>query len=248
MTVEIPSKLTPDMIHEALFEIRFDHGDLPEVAQSKVLVAMLRPTWEINRLPAAEIPEQIRQADPALRLVPTLEFGPPGGAEVIRIGPSVLSHHIVGRYIGWNSFMPKLLETIDLLRAAIPSMRPTRLGLRYINAPTADVHGVNSIWDLNIAFEIAGHRPSSDAQFIYRIIESDDIEGTVRVLSPSFIVGGPVPNATALLDIDMFTPNDSTASLSADEIAGWLERAHDAEKRAFFSLLKEPTVAALREQ
>jgi uncharacterized protein (TIGR04255 family) len=245
MTVNLPSKLTPDMIQEALFEARFEHSELIELVIGKLATEFQKPGWSAVRLPVGEIPDVIREGDAALRILPTIELRSEDGAEIIRIGPHVVSHHIVGGYVGWDNFQPRLLATVAAMQACVPSISPVRLGLRYLNAPTPK-HGIASIWDLNLGIEAAGSTPASDVQLVYRVIEGTDLEGLVRVVTSSFIEEASVSDAVAVIDIDMFTP-DSTASVSMNSVGKWLEKAHDAEKRIFFGLLKDQTVAVLRE-
>lgn len=245
MTVNLPFKLSPDMIHEALFEARFEHSELVELVIGKLAAQFQKPGWSAIGLPVGEIPHQIREGDAALRMLPTIELRSADGAEIIRIGAHVVSHHIVGDYIGWNKFQPKLLDTAGLMQTCIPSITPVRLGLRYINTPSA-THGIGSVWDLNFGIEAAGSTPASDFQLVYRVIEEADLEGLVRIMTSNFVETASVPEAAAVIDIDMFTP-DSTASVSMNLVGNWLEKAHEAEKRIFFGLLKDQTVAVLRE-
>ncbi len=233
------------MIHEALFEVRFEHAELVQLIVGRLASKFQAEGWTAVRLPVAEIPDQIREADTALRILATVELCSGDRSEIIRIGPHVVSHHIVGGYIGWDRFLPKLLQTVASVQEAVSSVAPVRLGLRYINAPTA-AHNVHSAWDLNLKVEVAGSEPSSDMQLVYRVVEGGDLEGLVRIVTPSFVEGIVIPGAVAVIDIDMFTP-DSTAHVSMASVGTWLEKAHAAEKRTFFGLLREQTVTALRE-
>jgi len=245
--VELPNRLSPDMISEALFEMRFEHTDLSEMVTGRLSTRLEAQGWKVSRLPAADLPEQVRLTTPAMRFLPILEMRSAEGQEIIRVGPHVLSHHVVGDYMGWSVFQPKLLCSVNMALSASQSIRPVRLGLRYMNAPTTIAHGIRSVHDLNLSITVAGSAPASDLQLIYRIVEDETLEGLVRIVTSSFIEASPVPEAVAVVDIDMFTP-DSTAHFEADNIASWLEKAHDVEKRTFFGLLTPQTIATLKEQ
>lgn len=243
---KLPTKITPDSIREALFEMRFEHAILPEIAVGKLAG---RSEWESfvpNRLPFAEMPEQLRLADPAFRYVPTLELRSPDGVEIVRVGPYVISHHVVGSYIGWDSFRPKLLSTAGAVLRVLQSSRFTRFGLRYVNALTRSDHFVATIHDLNLNVTVAGHWPSESMQLAY-VIEEGDLAGVVRIVTPHFVDGEVPAGTAALVDIDVATII-SLPSPSVEEIDGWLDRAHDLEKREFFNLLSAETLMRLTEK
>jgi hypothetical protein len=70
----IPAKLKHDAIVEALLEVRFDM-----TTASEILFGRLAdwPSWkdfEQGRMPAYELPDFLRQADPNLRYQPLFEL------------------------------------------------------------------------------------------------------------------------------------------------------------------------------
>src|SRR5687767_4391703 len=117
---QLPSKITPDAIREALFELRFEHSELSEVIIGKIAGNRRWTNFTKIRLPTAEVPEQLRAIDPNLRFLPSIELRGPGGNEVVRVGANAVSHHIVGAYIGWDSFLPKLSDTVADIFEEVP--------------------------------------------------------------------------------------------------------------------------------
>jgi uncharacterized protein (TIGR04255 family) len=242
----LPAKITPDAIREALLEIRFEHGDLPEVALGQLGGHADWSPLPKSRLPGAEIPDQLRSLDPNLRYIPSVEVRL-SETEVVRVGYNALSHHNVGSYLGWNSFQPRLAKTAAVLFNAVPTAKITRLGLRYINVLLREDHHIASLYDLDVRVEVAGRPPSSRLQLVYEIDIAPDLRGLVRVITPNFVADASVsPAAVAVIDIDIYTPT-APGNRSVEEVTAWLERAHDAEKNAFFSLLKDETVNRLQE-
>jgi uncharacterized protein (TIGR04255 family) len=239
----LPAKITPDAIREALVELRFDHEELPDVIIGKLASGPNWKTAEKTTLPTAEIPEQVRALDPNLRYFPSLELRT-GEAEVVRIGRNVLSHHNVGDYFGWLRLQPRLERTVQSLFDLVQGVTVTRVGLRYINALTEKDHSLCSIYDLNLVVEVKKVRPSSELQLVYLLADDPSYRGLVRVLSPEFLAGAVPPGTVAVIDVDIFTEAPLS---SAAGVVDWLEKAHRAEKSAFFSLLTEETIANLEE-
>jgi uncharacterized protein (TIGR04255 family) len=240
----LPTKISPDAIQEALLEVRFEHSEVPVIALGKLASA---PIW-LNAaqvpLPGASIPEQIRSLDPNMRFLPAaeLKISP---SEIVRLGFNVLSHHNVGKYLGWNDLRPRFLESLSALFGALPSTKAVRLGLRYINVLRRADHLLDSIYDLNLELRIAGSAPPANLQFVYQpFMEGEDTEGTVRVVTPNFVEGDIGPSAVALIDIDIYSRGTQTFG-SVDEVAEWVDRAHASEKKAFFSLLRADTILRL---
>lgn len=238
----LPSKITPDAISEALLEIRFDHAVLPEVALGKLAGSDAWGPMEMARMPG-EVPEQLKAIEPNLRYAPSIELRSSDAGEVVRVGSNSISHHIVGNYIGWNAFQPKLMNTAQTLFTKVPGAKVTRLGLRYINALTPEQHHISSVYDLAIGLEVGGDRPPEKVQLAFED-QTDDLAILVRIVSALYVDGAPAATA-AIVDIDVFSLIAAEQS-SVHFIEQWLERAHDAEKRAFFRLLKGETLSRLK--
>lgn len=242
----LPAKITPDAIQEALFEVRFEHSEVPMVALGKLAGAELWAHIPQSSLPGAAIPEPLRALDPNMRYLPTVEFRLEP-TEIVRIGSNVLSYHNVGGYLGWGGFRPRLVAGLEALFRAVPNLKITRLGFRYINVLLQREHHLNSIYDLDLKIEVGGRRPPENLQLVYQPdLGEPDLSGTVRVFTPNFVAEGTPAGAVALIDVDIYS--DAPEQMGAvAQVEAWLERAHLAEKTAFFSLLKAETVKQLQE-
>lgn len=70
----VPKKLKNDSIVDAICELRFDCKELREAPELVVGFLASNSAWrgfERQKLPAADIPEQIRTTDPNLQNQPT---------------------------------------------------------------------------------------------------------------------------------------------------------------------------------
>jgi len=243
---ELPNRLTRDAILEALLEVRFETRQVGEVLVGRLASSALFEGYNVSRLPIASIPVEARDADENLRYQPTLQLASPSPGELVKIGPHVVSLHVVAPYPGWDKLSERLKLMIETLFSAVNDINISRLGLRYINAITPD-HGIDRISDLRFSVELAGEKTSSEMVFSHRFKVDDTIQGTISLATPSFVSGPNMPTeCAAFVDIDIFTPR-ALGRVEPDAVLGWVERAHDAEKRAFFGLFSEAQIENLKE-
>lgn len=243
--IENVLKLHPDTIQEAILEVRFNHNELSELVVG--LLAGSEP-WQSflkSRMPVSEIPIEIRENDPNLRHLPTVEFRNPEGTELYRFGSRTISCHTINGYIGWENFLPKLLAMANVIFEKIPAVKIERVGLRYINFPSKADHDIGGVDDLNLKIEVAGKPSGNEISLAYPLQETDEIDGLVRIMSPKFLANAESFKGSAVIDIDVFTKTAHTPQ-NLNEIEDWLNRAHDSEKAAFFNLLTPETIEKLR--
>lgn len=243
----IPKKLTNDAIVEAVFELRFKTTTQPEFLIVRFADYDPWKSFSQARLPAYGIPENIRQTDPNFTFQPTFEFTEPNKHRAIRVGPSVLSYHLRKPYVGWAEFKQELRRTADKLFDSAEGLILSRLGLRYVNALSRKLHGIDSIADLDLSLEVAGAPLSSKVNVNFIAPGSDHFEVVVRISSPEFVFPQMPDEASALVDIDVSTKG-SVETTNVDAVVAWLERAHTAEKQEFFSLLTDDAIVRLEER
>lgn len=242
----LPTKLSHDAIVEALIEVRFNTSLEPEVFLGKVLSLPEIGTYRRQRLPAANIPNPIRQSDNTLRFQPTFEFISHDTQKIIRLGPQVFSLHMVNGYPGWASFDAQIKEVISKVFLSTDDYTLARLGLRYINFFDEKKHQVKVIGDLSLDIKIGENRITDNVNIHYSKI-IDDLIVQVKVATKDFISPPPSANASIFCDIDVSTEYHSRI-FSTDFIFDWMERAHNEEKKEFFSLLRPEIIERLRER
>ena len=141
----LPKKLKQDDIVEALLEIRFEHQIVAEVVVGKLAAADAWSGYQALRLPVAELPVGVREADPNLRYQPIMQLQRPTPGEIIKVGPRVLSMHVLSPYPGWDVFQDRLSTMVAQLFQAVPTPYISRLGLKYVNA-MMPAHGFREFW------------------------------------------------------------------------------------------------------
>jgi uncharacterized protein (TIGR04255 family) len=242
----LPRRIEPDAIIEALFEVRFD----AESTLVEVLVARLSeiPEWKgfaQRRLPAYEMPPAFRDSDPNLRFIPVFELAGAEPKRAVRVGAHVLSYHCPAPYLGWDVFRDELNVAVGGLFDKTEGLKINRIGMRYINAFTPALHGLNNISDLALRIDVSGDQLRSSVALTF----ATDVDADTRcqtVLATREYVQGTVPiDAIAVLDLDVFT-NPSFKAETRDAVSQWMEIAHSAHREAFFYVLQADTIQRLR--
>jgi uncharacterized protein (TIGR04255 family) len=246
---DLPNKLKHDAIVEAVFDIRFEPESslVPEIFFGRLADTSEWKGFTQRRLPSADIPAVMRRADPNLRYQPALELVDLENKKVVQMGPYSLVLVRRAPYPGWTeSFGAEVGRTIDRLFEVAPGIPVVRLGLRYVNALRSDIHGIAGIESLNLTVLVDEASLTRRLNLNYHVSVSDDSTCTVRVATTDFASGGIPENTTAIIDVDVYT-TDNYRTSDATAVKDWTERAHIAEKKNFFRLLKRETINALRE-
>ena len=244
MTNDLPALLKQDTIVESYLEIRFEHNQVGEIVLGRLAAVSDWNGYQSQRLPFSDLPQSIRDSDINLRFEPILQLQDPRGQEVVKIGPRVLSLHRLGGYPGWSKFFDRQKGMISGLWATVPGLEIARIGLRYINALLPS-HGFNSFWDMNLKVEVDGDRPAETMAANYRFPAGVNCMVQVGVAHPTYVNGPLIPGSVALVDIDVFTPQQ-VGSTTEQIVLQWVEDAHKAEKQAFFKLWPEDKLNAQR--
>jgi uncharacterized protein (TIGR04255 family) len=121
-----------------------------------------------------------------------------------------------------------------------------RLGFRYLNALTPNLHHIRSIADLDLKLEIASEALSSNVNVNFTTSIGNDSSCTVRIATKEFIQAIP-QDTSVFVDVDVFT-HDGFKSSDRSAVNAWLDFAHTQEKREFFHLFKQDTIEKLKDE
>jgi len=248
MQAALPAKLKDDAIVEALVEIQFDSDDIGEIVIGRLSDSELWNGYSAQRLSASNIPENIRDNDPALRFQPIIERRSQDSKSNVRIGSHVLSYHVYAPYPGWPEFKSRLESIIETLFNLTNNLRVTRLGLRYINYLDMEKHHIGSLKDLTLNIQRKEDSIVSGFNLAYIDVPSTQHHVLTRIATPDFIdVNSRPKDIVGAVDIDVFTTKDFVSD-NALAVKQWLTKAHDIEKDAFFCLFEQKTLDQLIEE
>ena len=237
------TKLNPDGLAEAIFDLRFDHSDSPELVVAKIATMKDVAGWRVERLPSADIPAPLRRSDPNLAFQTLLQVTSPEGY-MIRIGENIVSYHVLAPYPGWEKFRIPLIYTVNHICDVIAGAKINRLGIRYLNILSDEEHKISGMPSTNVAMTISGKQINDKLNINYRR-DTEDHSILVRLATPEF-VQGPKSNFNLMIDLDVFTPENFSA-FESNAVMDWAEKGHRYLKDEFFSLIRSDILANLVE-
>jgi len=238
-------KLRDDPIVEAILGLRFATPELQEVVVGRLSDIDLWRGLQKTRLPAASIPEPLRAVNPALQFSPTIEIRGAAGIGAVRIGGDVLNLHFMRPYAGWEKVFPCMGDVVNAMFKAVPTLKLSRLGLRYVNVFTTSRHDVKSAHDLAVTLRIGDTPIVGPINVSFSTESGHQHLSQTRIVSRPFLQGQLEADAAAAADIDVFTPNQFSCD-SAPNAISWIDQAHTLEKAAFRRLLPDPLYDKLR--
>lgn len=243
----VPRKLKNDAIVEAVFEIRFSSSTIPEILFGRI--SEFHPWRGLKQasLPLSQFPIQLRQSDPNLKYQPIFALLDDQQNRAVRVGANAISYSRGVPYTGWEAFKPELEELVEGIFTKADSLVVERLGLRYLNALRHDLHGIDSLADLDFSLLVEEDRITDSANVNFTSEPNSDTASTIRIATTDFVAGQVPPGTSVYLDVDVFTNEAGFETNDRGFVTDWIERAHTKEKDQFFRLLKPSTIEALRE-
>ena len=240
---KIPVKLGKDTIVEAVFEIRFNSStESAADILPGLLFQQLRDSFpKLLRLPSADIPLHIRQADQNLHYVPQYKLL--GSDYNLSIGERVFSISCPRPYTGWReNFKDFILKIMGDLKGMDVVDNIERFSIKYINLiPISDEHDL-SVFELRL---VAGdYDLSKNLTHVRTEILEDGFINVVQIASGVSIESDHAEkHSGALLDID--TIKIDTFSDFWSELPELVEQAHTVEKKIFTEILTDETMKSL---
>ncbi len=241
----LPKKLNKEPLVDAVFEIRFSSSiPVSSVLPGFLFARINDGDKKIERLPAADIPLQMREFNPNLRFQPLLRLN--WGRFLILIGDESLAIACVIPYPGWQDFKPKIIEVINILRDSRIIETVSRFSLKYVDI----IEGKNlyeQIQRVNVNLNIGNHILSSEHFNIRVEIPHDDYLHIVQIAAPSSVTlfDGQTRDGV-LVAVDSISEQLTIDLTSfAEALADNLEAIHTSNKTMFFECLRPETITYL---
>lgn len=233
----LPLSVEACPIIDALIELRFVAEVNPN-AVFGLIYGVLLPAYSgtIQNLPILQLPEAVRNSDPALKYKPLYRIL--NKDVIIQIGPDVLSISSPLPYIGWERFKSHVVNIIRLISGANIIKQVIRLGHRYIN-----FFDVDMLPNITMSFQMTEGYSIQNLQITTQVKDSS-FENTIQ-FSNSSVMNINMPNERkgSIIDIDTFRDYPDNSFLN--NVDKEIEDAHQSEKTLFFSLLKNDFVETL---
>ncbi len=225
--MELPLKISPCPIIDALVEVRFTSNKHPNSIFGLVYNDLLAEDYpKVENLPISQLPDNVRKGDPNLKHKPFYKIS--NENFIIQFGPEVFAIASHPEYVGWKSFSSEINRVMDILKSSSVVNQILRLGIRYINFFEEDVFENAKI---NISL---GNIQSKPTNALFRTeISHKNFKSTLQAANNATTNG----KVGSIIDIDTFT-NSGLKNFFEDK-EEIISEAHLEEKGLFFSLLKE---------
>lgn len=244
MTDQLPKKLKNEPLIDAIFELRFSSSDSASNILPGFLFGALEGDKKIERLPAAEMPKQLRDSDPNLQFAPQVRLL--WTDYVISIGDHNLSIGCKYPYPGWDAFKKAILGIINVVKGIPFIQTVNRFSMKYIDIiPSKGLQEQISL--INTSIVIGGHVLEKE-HFALRIdIPENETIHIVNITSSAVakLQDGSTRNGI-IVDID------TIADAKNQEFEQWigelpekLDIIHLANKKMFFKCLNPETIDSL---
>lgn len=238
---KVPNTLEREPLVDALCEVRMEGSSALADILPGILFHKLDPKPSITRLPAADIPRPMREADPALHFVPTQRLD--WGKYVIAVGDRNVIVSCKLPYPKWPNFKQKILEIIGLISEVGVAGKVERFSVKYVNlieAPTL----AQQIAKIDLAIRIGALEVTDD----HIDMKVHHVEGdSIHILTVITGASGRMPDGReafgVVVDIDSIR---NLQPIPFEDFARGLEPELEAlrqsNKAHFFGCLKQQTV------
>ena len=245
MEAAMPKKLKKEPIIDAIFEFRFNSVVPAASVLPGILFGKLLGEKTIEKLPAAQLPEQIRNADPNLQFAPLTRIN--CGKFVYLFSDRSMAIGCKKPYPGWTAFKSAILAAIEHIKDHGIVSSVQRYGLKYV-----DMIPVDSSTDAAslVVLGLAVGKSSLTGKEIFQVrveIPNGKITNVVQIISKAVAA---FPDGTTkeglIIDIDTVTNVDNiNMHKLLEDLQTNLDNAHDSNSELFFSCLRPETVVAL---
>jgi uncharacterized protein (TIGR04255 family) len=235
--VRLPTSISPCPIIEAIMDIWFKTEEPPEAVIGLVYHRLIRDFPTMTKLPSAFIPEIARDANPSLAHQADYKFERKGLA--VLVGPKNVAVGMLGEYPNWPKLSQEFREALQAIEDTGLRIHPERFGLRYINFFSGDIFP-----KLKLEFALANETLVGQGTFFKIVIPGDRCDLLLQVGKDMQFPNRPL-DPGSVIDIEAFVSNPAMTNGFSKAVAQFLEIAHDAEKKLFFSLVRKEFLETL---
>lgn len=228
--MEIPKKITPCPIIEAIIEMRFE-SKIPAEAVFGIVYDKFKDEYKkVEKLPILQLPEIVRTEDPNFRFQPHYKLL--NENYILQIGPNVLSIVNINNYVGWNEFSLKVKNTFKKINELGLITKADRLGIRYINFFELDIFE-----NINLSILLSEKSLISESeQITFRsTLKTGDFLSNLQIINKGNMILNQIQKSGSAIDIDTYISDIP----NVNNIDTLLENGHKEEKLLFFKLLKK---------
>lgn len=230
----LPISISPCPIAEAIFEMRFA-SSYPGDAIFGIVYNQFKDAFpKLTQLPVLQLPAAVREQDPGLRYTPHYRLA--GEGYIMHLGPNVFSLSNVGHYRGWEVFFSKIKECSDMIFKLGIIERQVRTALRYINV----FQSLNIFEKSTLSFSLDSANLGLMKTNLAVEIPYDHGVNNLKLINHAAAKIGNTQVHGSIIDIDTQVNLEQCA-----DFEDAIDKAHSAEKKLFFSLLRKDFLDSL---
>lgn len=246
MSPTLPKKLGKEPLIDAVFEIRFSsNAPAADILPGFLFSKLTYPNKKIEKLPASDIPQPIRQAEPSFQFSPLVKIE--WDDFFISIGDHNLVIGCKIPYPGWNKFKPTILEILNLVNELHIINSVQRFSMKYVDI-IPNSHSHKPISKLSLLISLGEHSLENDSFSLRVEIPKENLMHIVSISSTGV---AKLNNGEVREGIVVDTDTISHIS-GATDFKNWLlnlpaqlENLHFENKKMFFSCLKDETIKVM---
>lgn len=199
---------------------------------------------QIESLGAAQLPQFVRDSDPALKNAPLMKIKIVDGYFVL-IASRSIAVSCEMPYRGWSDYKEIIKKVFSVLCDANFVHQIERHSLKYVDFMKFDgVDGSMSAFNLNL--QVAGRNIEKEStQLRIELVDGDFTHAVTVVSKANLNVPGVAPSEGALLDVDTHFLKAVSKLDFKNKLDSWLDNIHAANKSFFFDLLSDDGLARL---
>lgn len=239
-----PLKLGVDLLISVRFEMRFSEDTM--LSNLMPLFALTDgpnpppPNFSIDRMPASDIPKQIRDSDPSLKYaflskISYREYQILTGDKVIAISCRL-------PYPGWSSFRTEILKFFKFAEAQKALADVDLFLINYVDFIGREYY--ESFNDaINLSLNIDNSNFSNNEMVLKIIVPDGAYNSTLQILSNAEVSDSNGDNKKSGIVVDISTTCNNLSSI--DSYEKFLDKIHETCKNKFFMCLTDSLITKL---
>lgn len=237
--MDLPKKITPCPIVEAIIELRFE-PDVPDEAVFGLIHRKIKDEYtHLQKLPILDLPEYVKKNQPNLKFKPYYKFS--NETYDINLGPRVISLIKKEPYEGWQAFSESAKSILNKMNQLEIIKKIERLGLRYINFFDGNIYD-----KVNLALTLGNESFIKEDTYIKNVFGKSGHKIILQLGNNANLNKNNEVRKGSLLDVDVHLESLSNEFLmDSDDI---LNSIHKNEKEIFFKLLEDNFIKELNPQ
>ncbi len=228
----VPTRLKKEPLVEVIWRVGFADTTVGELLPGILFTALQKqhPHLRMQRLPPADIPAPVRQADSKLRQAMLLRLESDDDPLIWQIGDRALTLNCRRPYVGWDRFSSHILNLISIIEDSGVVSAPEDHSLRYLDLLT--LHQPPSLQALRMHLTLADQELNHNNLQMRVEITDQEHHHVLQIVTPARISSDDTEELSGTL-VDLET-KPSTDPSNWDELRSQLDPLHTCSKAFFF--------------